>query len=64
MVAVGVIGVVAYKAWQRRKAGTPSDAPQDDGETVSAHDDALLAGAADIGPVRAPAQSSPGFGVP
>ncbi|MEZ0471485.1 hypothetical protein [Luteimonas salinilitoris] len=67
MFAVGAIGYLAYRAWQRRQAGTGQSSLQDDdGQRTPPHGDPILAGAAmDEPPApRAAAHSSRSFGEP
>jgi uncharacterized membrane protein YebE (DUF533 family) len=62
--AAAALGVVAWKAWQRYRAGAPMEALRDTGATTPAHGDPRVpAVEEDIGVVpRVAAQSSPGFG--
>lgn len=65
MAAIGAIGYLAYRAWQRRQAGTGRSSLQDDeGQRTPPHGDPLLADAATEDPPapRAAAHSSRGFG--
>ena len=63
--AVAVLGVLAWKAWQRRRAA-PVTGMRDDGDVTSAHGDPRVPAveeSADFVP-RAAAHSSRGFGGP
>ncbi|WP_407353775.1 hypothetical protein [Luteimonas sp. R10] len=63
--ALGAIGYLAYRAWQRRQAETaPPAVQEDDGGRTPPHGDPVLAGAAieEAPAPRPPAHSSRGFG--
>ncbi|AKC87011.1 hypothetical protein [Pseudoxanthomonas suwonensis] len=64
--ALGVVGLLAYQAWQRRKATAPTAAVPDAGDRTPPHGDPVFAGAdPDLAYApRAAAQSSRGFGEP
>ncbi|MEE7546627.1 hypothetical protein HF319_05895 [Xanthomonas sp. Kuri4-1] len=65
LVVVGVAGVVAYKAWQKRQAAATGLATRDDGEVTPPHGDRLTAVQTPTlvtEPAVAAAQSSRGFG--
>ncbi|MBD9370132.1 hypothetical protein [Xanthomonas sp. XNM01] len=64
LAAVGTLGFIAYKAWQRRRPTTTPGTAQDDGSVTPPHGDPVLVGAGiDVDmPVRPAAQSSRGFG--
>jgi hypothetical protein len=63
--ALAVAGVLAYRAWQKKKAATSSPSTlglQDSGDTTPPHGDPLLADVApELGNLRM-AQSSRSFG--
>ncbi|WP_411833248.1 hypothetical protein [Pseudoxanthomonas mexicana] len=69
IVAAGALGYLAYQAWQRSKRNAAqTDAPSarsrlDDGGTTPPHGDPRRSEETlETEPVRAAAQSSPGFG--
>ena len=63
LVTAGAVGVIAYKAWQRRQAGAqPAPASVDRRETTPPHGDALAGGAPGPAVAAPAAQSSRGFG--
>jgi hypothetical protein len=64
--AVGVLGFVAYRAWQRRQARTLESSQPDEGARTPPHGDPVLVGETlEVGPVPAAGmQSSRGFGEP
>jgi hypothetical protein len=63
LLAIGAVGVVAWRAWQHRVARHPA-LPEDDGSRTAPHGDPVLAGARiDASPAPRPAaHSSRGFG--
>ncbi|UWX04182.1 hypothetical protein H1235_02110 [Pseudoxanthomonas sp. NC8] len=61
---VAALGVVAWRAWQRRRSPTQGDGLHDAGEITPAHGDPRVPAVEEdfvLAP-RAAAQSSPGFG--
>ncbi|KAF1699531.1 hypothetical protein CSC62_01110 [Pseudoxanthomonas jiangsuensis] len=62
-VAVGVLGFLAYQAWQRRKVGTDAHALPDTGGRTPPHGDTIRIHTDEIEPLPpTTAQSSRGFG--
>jgi hypothetical protein len=66
LIAAGALGLVAYKAWQRRRVRTRESSKPDDGARTPPHGDPMLVGEAlEVGPAPAVGiQSSRGFGAP
>jgi uncharacterized membrane protein YebE (DUF533 family) len=66
LIAVGVLGLVAYRAWQRRQARALEASQPDDGARTPPHGDPVLVGETlEVGPAPAAGmQSSRGFGAP
>lgn len=65
LLAIGAAGVVAYKAWQKRQAGTDAAAEPDTGDVTAPHGDQTFAEASPdvLAEPSAPGtQSSRGFG--
>lgn len=62
-VAVGVLGFLAYQAWQRRNAGTGTRALSDTGGRTPPHGDTIRIHTDAVEPLPpTTAQSSRGFG--
>ncbi|TWT18847.1 hypothetical protein [Luteimonas wenzhouensis] len=63
LLAAGVLGAVAWRAWQRHQAHR-APMPADDGQRTAPHGDPILAGERidATPPLRPAAQASRGFG--
>ncbi len=64
LIAVGALGFVAYKAWQRNRARALESTQPDEGARTPPHGDPVLVGETlEVGPTPvAGMQSSRGFG--